>query len=166
MPVAHLDRKSRMKVLCGHCHRQLARISQYPEDGVIDHTLLVEQRIREGRLPEDVSERLSYFESGWRRDKDGVWTLNRQSQQRLARARWQASGNARTLTTDATLAQKRLGDNSVMRHRRPNDRLGLWICPPLPAQARCPHCSTITTLDAAILDVSNPTADHLTGGGR
>lgn len=162
MPLAHLDKKTRMKVLCGHCHRQLARISQYPENGVIDHSLLVEQRIREGHLPEDVSERLAYFESGWRQGADGVWSLNRQSQQRLARASWQASGNARTLSTDAAQAQKRLSDNSVMRHRRPNDRLGLWICPPLPAQARCPYCNAVNVLDAADLDVGNPVADDLT----
>lgn len=154
MAFAQLDTKTRQKVLCAHCRRQIARISVYPENVVSDHALLVEHRIAAGRLDEDASERACVLESGWRRNPDGVLLLSDYARRRLDRARWEASHGGEK-------AQERLRDLSATRARRPDSRLGNWIIPPLPARVRCPVCSMLNTLDAAALDVANPGAETI-----
>jgi hypothetical protein len=121
MRTARLD-KTRMRALCGHCSRPIARISQYPEDTVADHTLSFDQRVRAGLLDEYASERAFVLESGWVSRKDGTWELSDYTKHRLDRAKWQATGNDSTFDLDKAKARERIQDLSAMRARGPSSK--------------------------------------------
>lgn len=159
-PYARLDRKTRLRVLCGAtvngrfiCVGELARV------GILDPQ-------QYGRPERSEEIRVLCMLDGWRHRAPGHWTLNNHSARRLA--------GAQRAVTRGLLAPKQYAARSRPRFRRPKEtsrRTSLpdvnmvaypalgptdnYVVQPWPAGilADCPRCGRTNVLDADMLNV-------------
>lgn len=121
--LAHLDRKTGERVLCGPCGAEICKV-RTSSDSVghvhIDRHLL--------------------FEEGWHLDREGIWRLALHAARRLKHGQWNPARHAR----EPKSPQVRRAPVRFLGGERGR---GPYTPRSLPATARCWRCSAINLLD-------------------
>ncbi len=114
--LAHLDRKTGQRILCGRCGNEIARIR------------------------EDADGRYVAFPPGWVVNAaDGAWTLSRHARAGVKRGRPPAFRGKPQPTTGLPRGGRPLEDADYTNWNRPG-RVSGTLLDRLPAQAVCPTC--------------------------
>lgn len=178
---ARIDKKTRLKVLCGHipCGQQLASITEVSM--LTAFRVQIDEEAGEARRlgePEHLDwRRWIRLEPGWKRDAEDrdLWRLSDHASSRLAHTRREATGNGLTSPRKAAAARERLRDQRATRFRRPVyydnptvmgheggsfGQAERHVAPPV--MLVCPRCGVVNLLTEESLDVvTTPSKYHL-----